>query len=59
MWKDLLNYHPESNKKLLDLKEIIVDFNPSYPRTRCFFVVNSEGKKESFSFYKSVSAIFK
>jgi hypothetical protein len=54
-----LKSHPDASKKLENMKDIVVDFNPDYPTTRCFFVVKEGDKKESFSFYKAVQQLFK
>lgn len=48
---DILKYHPNKNKTE-NVEKIIVDLNPDYKSTRCFFIVRKDGTKEDFSVQK-------
>ncbi|KAJ7516349.1 hypothetical protein O6H91_22G055100 [Diphasiastrum complanatum] len=53
--EQLLPYHPDCHLKLgCGADAIKVDYNPSYPSTRCFFVVRKDGTVADFSYHKCV-----
>ena len=57
MVKELLSYHERGADKLKDFKHFVVDVNPSYIDTRCFFVVREDGTREDFSVVKCINKI--
>ena len=40
-----------------DLKHFVVDVNPTYSDTRCFFAVRNDGTREDFSVVKCINNI--
>ena len=55
--KELLSYHNKAEEKLKDVKNFVVDVNPTYVDTRCLFVVRNDGTREDFSIVKCISNI--
>lgn len=57
MVKELVSFHERGEEKLKNLDHFVVDVNPSYIDTRCFFVVRSDGTREDFSVVKCINKI--
>ena len=52
--KELLNFHDKAADKQKDLTHFEVGEHPDHPKTRCFFVVRADDKKEDFSISKCI-----
>lgn len=53
---EALHYHPRSVEKIgSGVKNIKVDYHPTYTTSRCFFVVREDGSVEDFSYNKCVA----
>lgn len=50
--RELLKFHDKAEDKQKDLSHIEVGAHPEFTKTRCFFVVKSDGSKEDFSVSK-------
>lgn len=55
--KELLAFHEKSKDKLADFAHFEVGEHPDYAKTRCFFVVRKDGKKEDFSITKCIQKL--
>ena len=52
--KEILKFHPKHDEKMKDFDRFEVGPHPEFTKTRCFFVVNKESKKEDFSVSKCI-----
>ena len=54
---DLLKYHHNYEEKVKDMDHIIVDSNPNYKYSRCFYIVDKYNNKKDFSSKKCIENI--
>ena len=54
---DLLKYHHNYEEKIKNMETIIVDKNEKFTYSRCFFIVDKNGKKTDFSSKKCIENI--
>ena len=54
---DLLKYHHNYEEKVKDMDHIIVDSNPNYKYSRCFYIVDKHNNKKDFSSKKCIENI--
>jgi hypothetical protein len=52
--KEILKFHEKHDQKMADFSHFEVGVHPEFAKTRCFFVVNKDGKKEDFSVSKCI-----
>jgi len=52
--KEILKFHPKNDAKMENFDYFEVGPHPEFTKTRCFFVVNKDGKKEDFSVSKCI-----
>lgn len=53
-----LLYHPRSQEKIgVGIEEIMIGFNPEFPKSRCFVVVRKDGSIEDFSYHKCLRGL--
>jgi DNA-directed RNA polymerase-5 subunit 1 len=52
--KELLQLHEKSETKLKNFSHFEAGVHPLYEKTRCFFVVRTDGSKEDFSVTKCI-----
>ena len=55
--KELLNYHPKCDKKMMNFDHFEVNKHPDHEDTKCFFIVRSDETKEDFSYVKCIKEI--
>ncbi|XP_078157380.1 DCL-like protein [Carex rostrata] len=56
----LLPYHPEYEKKIgCGVDYIKVGLHPQYGKSRCLFVVRTDGEVEDFSFWKCIKGLIR
>lgn len=55
--RELLKYHVNSEKKLVEIDHFEVGLHPKFTETKCFLIVKKDGTKEDFSFNKCVKQI--
>jgi hypothetical protein len=55
--KELLAFHERGADKLKNLDHFEVGEHPDFAKTRCFFVVRGDGKKEDFSVSKCINKL--
>lgn len=55
--KELLKFHDKADAKLNNFSHFEVNFHPEFNKTRCFFVVRTDGSKEDFSVSKCISSL--
>ena len=53
--KELIAFHQKGTDKVKDMTHFEVGEHPDFAKTRCFFVVRSDGKKEDFSVSKCIT----
>ena len=53
----MLKFHSKAAEKLKDMKDICVDFHPTYASTRCFIIIRNDGTREDVSIAKCVEKI--
>ena len=51
---EIIKFHARSGDKLKDFASFQVGPHPEYNKTRCFFVVKTDGTKEDFSVSKCI-----
>lgn len=52
--KEIVQYHDKAEQKMRDFTHFEAGEHPNYEKTRCFFVVRSDGTKEDFSISKCI-----
>ena len=52
--KEILKFHEKHDQKMANFSHFEVGVHPEFAKTRCFFVVNKDGKKEDFSVSKCI-----
>ena len=57
--KELIKFHDKGEAKMKDFANFEVGVHPSFDKTRCFFVVKSNGEKEDFSISKCLNNLEK
>lgn len=55
--KELLEMHDKAEQKLAGFSHFEVGEHPEFAKTRCFFVVNGDGKKQDFSISKCIQKL--
>ena len=53
--KEILKFHPKHDQKMSNFDKFEVGPHPEFTKTRCFFVVSKDGKKEDFSVSKCIT----
>ena len=51
---EILKFHDKHDEKMKDYDHFEVGVHPEFVKTRCFFVVKKDGKKEDFSVSKCI-----
>lgn len=57
--KEIIKFHHKKDEKMKDFECFEVGQHPDYDKTRCFFVVKKDGKKEDFSVAKCIANLEK
>lgn len=57
--KELIKFHDKGTEKMKNFKGFEVGVHPDYEKTRCFFVLKEDGKKEDFSVSKCIANLEK
>jgi hypothetical protein len=55
--KDIIQFHDRVADKMKDFEAFEVGPHPDYDKTRCFFVIKKDEKKEDFSVSKCIHAL--